>query len=312
MNKIPKILLIGAGKFGINHLRVLTELEKANKLVLKGIVVKTKKSAISLEKKYKVKTYTKFSTNLIKSVDAVQIVTPAATHFNLVNRFLNYTNVFVEKPLALKHKEALSLVKKAKTRNKVLFVGHIFRYHPMIKKLKEIIKPNLKSLYFIEGKYSGKSVPNNDSGATITYLHLFDIVDFLLEKEPLSVYATKSNPIRPDSKYEDEAKIICNYGKNLSAFFEVGWVGVKKQRILNLHFTTMNIYCDLINTKIEVETNSKKKIYRSSTDEPLKIEILQFIKSLSDKETNAHTAARIIKIVEKTYQSARTSRVVSL
>ena len=73
-------------------------------------------------------------------VDSVVIATPAVTHFELCRLVLETgRDVFVEKPLALTVKEGVALVKLAETKERILMVGHILRYHPAVIKLQEMI-----------------------------------------------------------------------------------------------------------------------------------------------------------------------------
>ena len=72
-----------------------------------------------------------------KKVDAVVIATSATTHFELTKKaLLSGKHVFVEKPLALKVKDAEELVKIAETEKRKLMVGHLLEYHPAVEKLK--------------------------------------------------------------------------------------------------------------------------------------------------------------------------------
>jgi len=64
-------------------------------------------------------------------LDAVVIASPAVTHFQMAQRFLDLgLHVFVEKPLAMTVQEGLRLVQQAQVFGKVLQVGHILEYHP--------------------------------------------------------------------------------------------------------------------------------------------------------------------------------------
>jgi UDP-2-acetamido-3-amino-2,3-dideoxy-glucuronate N-acetyltransferase len=73
-------------------------------------------------------------------IEALSISTPAETHFDLVKKGLMAgKHVFVEKPLCLKPEEGKELTKIANDRKRVLMVGHLLHYHPVVIKLKELI-----------------------------------------------------------------------------------------------------------------------------------------------------------------------------
>lgn len=68
----------------------------------------------------------------------VLVATPASSHFEYAKRALELgANVFVEKPLATSSAEAKVLVSLAKTREKLLFVGHSERFNPAFERFRE-------------------------------------------------------------------------------------------------------------------------------------------------------------------------------
>src|SRR5207247_4063053 len=75
------------------------------------------------------------------SIDAIALATPAATHYEMAKAAIEAgKDVFVEKPLAIDVKQGEDLVELAKSRRRILMVGHILRYHPAVLKLRELIQ----------------------------------------------------------------------------------------------------------------------------------------------------------------------------
>ena len=138
MQKPPRILLIGLGRFGQQHLKTLKLLENDGLVKIAGVVVRTVKSKDKWAKEFKFPVYCikDYDLNKLNSVDAVDIVTPSNTHAELAKRFLPHVNVFIEKPIAMDTNEALNLVQLAHESNHILMPGHIFRFHPVVKKMK--------------------------------------------------------------------------------------------------------------------------------------------------------------------------------
>jgi len=111
---IPKIVLVGTGRFGNNHLRNLVELDKKRIIQLLGVVEVDPKRLETVQKEYKIKTSTNYQI-FVNDADAFDVVTPAFTHYNLVKKMLSKKkHVFVEKPLTLDYYGAIKLVKLAK------------------------------------------------------------------------------------------------------------------------------------------------------------------------------------------------------
>ena len=74
------------------------------------------------------------------TIDAVAIITPVASHFELGMAALRAgKSVWIEKPVTASSEEAKRLADEADKRNKVLFVDHTFIYTGAVRKLRELI-----------------------------------------------------------------------------------------------------------------------------------------------------------------------------
>ncbi|OUW17162.1 MAG: oxidoreductase [Opitutales bacterium TMED158] len=75
-----------------------------------------------------------------ESIDAVAIATPATTHVDLATKALAAgKDVYIEKPLALDVRRGEALVEEANRLGRILMVGHLLWYHPVVLKLKRLI-----------------------------------------------------------------------------------------------------------------------------------------------------------------------------
>src|SRR5689334_21793018 len=103
---MTKVLLLGLGRWGINHLRNL------NSLPIELYVAEVNSSQLEPARKLGLPPE-RLTTNyrdFAGRVDAAVIVTPAHTHFSLCQEFLNAgKDVFVEKPLTLAPAESKTL-----------------------------------------------------------------------------------------------------------------------------------------------------------------------------------------------------------
>jgi predicted dehydrogenase len=74
------------------------------------------------------------------AITGVAIATRAETHFTLAKQALAAgKHVFVEKPLVLNEAEADELIEQAKSVDRALMVGHLLRYHPLFRRMLEIV-----------------------------------------------------------------------------------------------------------------------------------------------------------------------------
>src|SRR5438445_9587590 len=124
MQQAKRILLIGIGRWGTNHLRVLQSLP-IQLFVAERDAKRLDSSGISQSHR------TSDAHSLFPVIDAAVVVTPADTHFEMCRDLLEAgKDVFVEKPISLKSAHAKELNELAKRNGLILQVGHIFRFDP--------------------------------------------------------------------------------------------------------------------------------------------------------------------------------------
>src|SRR6478609_6787597 len=105
-----KILLLGIGRWGANHLRVLNSLPI--ELFVAEFDSKRLDSAraLGLDEQHVSTNYRDFASK----VDAAVVVTPAPSHFELCRELMAMgKDVFVEKPITLESKHASALASLA-------------------------------------------------------------------------------------------------------------------------------------------------------------------------------------------------------
>ena len=135
-DKKPKIGVVGAGHLGKHHIKHLSNHKGVDFL---GVFDINEDSLKNICDEFSVKPL-KSLEELISLCEAVNIVTPTNTHFDIARKFLNQKkDVFIEKPITNTVEEALSLINLAKTNKCILQVGHIERFNPTINKLKELV-----------------------------------------------------------------------------------------------------------------------------------------------------------------------------
>ena len=194
--------VIGAGVWGKNHIRIFSEVEDANLVKIADL---NEKNMNGMSNTFKIKTTTDYKEILNDSeIEAVSICTPASTHYKIIKEALESgKHVLVEKPLTLNSKEGEELVELAKNKNKILMVGHIFRFNPGVLRLKEEIKKGtFGKIYFMYGSRMGLMTPRDDCGVVFDFaLHDIDTFCFLLDDQPIEVNTVTNSYTK--SKFED-------------------------------------------------------------------------------------------------------------
>src|SRR5208337_93715 len=157
-----KVLLLGIGRWGANHLRVLHSLPiELYVSELDGKRLETARK-LGIPDDHLSANYKDFA----GLVEAAVIVTPAQSHFTLCKEFLEAgKDVFVEKPLALSNAETKKLAELADRRKRILQVGHILRFDPATLWLRDAVQSGqFGRVNMIRGHFGGFKRPRNDSG----------------------------------------------------------------------------------------------------------------------------------------------------
>ena len=119
-----KVALIGYGYWGPKLAR---NIQNSNNFQIDCIVDSSKKNLNNAKKIFPTsKFYINYKKLDISKLDLVVISTPTKTHYQLAKYFLKYTNVLIEKPLALNSNHVLKLEKISKTYKKKLIVDYPF------------------------------------------------------------------------------------------------------------------------------------------------------------------------------------------
>lgn len=292
MGKIFNVMLIGAGEFGKNYIRILKKLENEGRILFKGVIVKTKESKAKIISEYGIDAFDSFDEGILKDVDAAIIAAPPATHYELAKKCLEYTNVLVEKPLAEDYAHAKELKDIADKSKRTLMAGHIFRFHPAVKKLREILTPFLKQVIGINGRFTNPISSDRQRGISLEMLHLYDILDYVLEKEPIMQIGLKRKRVEI---------VSLRYPGNVDANIEIGWRGIDKKRRLAFYLSdSKEILCNLIESEIRITDKGKEEtISCIQGQEPLEMEICAFLDAIEGKTReypDGNVGARIVKI----------------
>lgn len=310
----PRILLIGAGHFGKHHFNNLKQLDKEGKIDFVGAVVKSEKSN-NIQNNTGINFYFDLTDSLLSEVDAVDIVTPPSTHTELTKKCLNFTNVFLEKPITLSTAEGLQLDKISKEKNKILFLGHIYRFHPAIIKLKEILKNSDSKPSQIECVFGDKpDKVTQDCGILYSDLHGFDIIDYLFDEEPQTIFSSGSK-MREDSKFEDEVITDLDYKSGLKGIVKLSWNTSLKVRSIKIIFSDKIIKVNLITQEIFVQKNDDvDEEIVIAKEMPLMAELNKFVDVLmgnDEKYPNAIVGTRIVNIASYAERSLREHKKVN-
>jgi predicted dehydrogenase len=289
---IPKILLVGAGRFGKHHLRILKEFHDEGRIELVGAVIRNPEKRLLIESEYGVRTFAALSPKLLSAVDAVDIVTPPETHYAITKKCLEYTNVLVEKPLAMRHDHAKELEALAQLKGRILMVGHIFRFHPLSHALKALLERSGMPQK-IRGEFINPTSSDQQRDPAFELLHLFDIIDYLWNIGPDSVFSHHA---------ERMSTVDFHYGNGSLAHFDLGWKGDEKKRTLIFKYPRRTLVADFEKGEIDIITKEGQKKHVYQVAEPLTRELESFVAAIrghSKNEVDPAVGTRIVSIAER-------------
>lgn len=132
-----RVAVIGVGHLGKSHARIYESLPSAD---LVGVVDVREEEAQGVAREHGVEfTVDPFELPRDWEVEAVSIVTPTSTHGELASHFLRRgIDVLVEKPMTRTIEEGTRLCEIAATHARILQVGHVERYNPVVKAVREL------------------------------------------------------------------------------------------------------------------------------------------------------------------------------
>ena len=134
-----KVAVLGVGSLGKEHARLYAELAAAGPVEFAGVFDTNGEAAGKIAKKYSVRAFSSVA-EATASSDALSVVTPTNTHFDLAKTLLQQgKHVLVEKPMTDNTEQAAELVQLAQQRQSVLQVGHVERFNPVFKYLETVV-----------------------------------------------------------------------------------------------------------------------------------------------------------------------------
>jgi len=309
-----KIGVIGAGSWGKNHLRVLSKLHEA-KLV--AVCDKDVLKAKELGERYGIKRYSSFK-NLLEEaqVEAVTVCTPTTTHFKIALKALECgKHVFVEKPMVSTSDEAKTLLAKVKETELTLMVGFIERFNPGVQRVKTLIKSgDLGDVVLAFARRVGRWPERiGDVGVVKdTAIHDLDIMRFLFEQEPKSLYARMGSL---GHKYEDYVQVMLGFNGIQTGFIEANWLTPSKKRTLTVTCGNALVTLDYLTQKIFIEDISGLQEMNSTWKEPLVLELKNFVKSVIEDRAPLVTGRdglQALTLAELAIESAKRNAVITV
>lgn len=327
-----KAIVVGVGSMGANHVRVLSNISK---IELCGVVELNEEIGRRIAERFKTKYYRSIGELLEEhKPDMACVAVPTAYHRGVTETLLaNNIHVLIEKPIASSSDEGRELKLLASAKNLKLLPGHIERYNPVVRQLKEHLDgAELGKIYRIEVTRAGP-FPHRiqDTGVTRDLaVHDLDVMSYLLNLMPEAVFCTKQQLIH--SSEEDAVAAIIQYPNDIVCILNVNWTSPTKTRTIKVFGQRGMFSVNYMEQEIRFYENaaqvSKEVLWEQPTisegreikypvnkSEPLANEIDYFIQAIEkdlDLSEEVDSSINALKIIEAMDQSSQAKEYITL
>jgi predicted dehydrogenase len=321
-----RVGVIGYGYWGPNIVRNLHGLESAS---VEIVCDKSSAALARARKTYPGITTTTDPLEVLCSprVDAVAVITPVWTHYELAKTALeNGKHVFVEKPFTSNSAQAQELIELAARKKLIIMVDHTFLFTGAVRKIRELTeRGELGDLYYYDSLRVNLGLFQHDVSVIWDLApHDLSIMDHLIKKEPEAVVATGEKHL---NGVEDVAFMTIYFPQNVIAHINVNWLSpVKIRTTLIGGQKKMLVWNDLVaDEKIRVydkgvQINGGEGIhnvlvsYRTGDMwapqieqlEALRVELSYFADCIMNSKTphnDGHAGLRVVRMLEAAERS---------
>ena len=323
-----RIGVLGYGYWGPNIVRNLRSLDGCQV----AMVCDRSSAALKrLKQAYPDQAVTTDSSELLTSadIDAVAVVTPVCTHFELAKAALkNGKHVFVEKPFTSTIQQAEELIELAERKNLRIMVDHTFLFTGAVRKMRQLIDEGvLGDLYYYDSTRVNLGLFQHDVSVIWDLApHDLSIMDFLIQAKPDAVVATGEAHL---NGHVDVAFITVYFPGNTIAHINVNWLSpVKIRTTLIGGEKKMLVWNDLeADEKIKIydkgaQMNNGRELYellvsyrsgdmwapRVEQTEALKVELNYFVDCVARNETPLNdgvAGSRVVRLLEAADRSLK-------
>jgi predicted dehydrogenase len=292
---LPRIAVVGAGAFGRNHVRVLSQSPDAR---LAGVFDADASRAAEAARTPGCPVFATLE-ELAGAADAAIVATPTSTHADLGCRLMELgLDVLVEKPIAPDLASARALLETAVRRGRILQVGHLERFNPAILELEKVIT---KPLFFEVHRLSEFSPRSLDVDVVLDLMiHDLDIVLSLTRQTPDEIRAAGISILSPKV---DIANVRLQFPSGCVANLTASRVSterVRKLRLFQPHEYISLDYSrqDAVRFAVDPPMSIRFAPLTVVKDEPLRLELEHFIGCVTARREPRVSGAQALAALE--------------
>ncbi len=310
---VADVAVFGCGYWGKNLVRIFHGLQR-----LKCVCDLRQEPLRQVELQYGVETTQDVQAVLRdERIRAVVIAAPAVEHFDLAKRsLLANKDVFVEKPLALRSQDGRELVELASRQKRILMVGHILEYHPVIETIKRLITDGeLGKIQYIYSSRLNLGKLRTEENILWSFApHDISVILSLMGEGPTRASAQGGSYLNPP--IVDTTLSTLDFASGVKAHIFVSWLHpFKEQKLAIIGSQKMAVFDDiqpedklvLYSHRIDwfdrkpVATKDGGQVIPVPNKEPLRAECEHFLDCVLTRRTprtDGESALRVLEVLE--------------
>jgi predicted dehydrogenase len=328
-----KVAVLGVGSLGKEHARIYAEMAAAGQIEFAGVHDVSPQHAARIAEKYRAPIFASVD-EAIAGADALSVVTPTHTHFDLARRVLGAgKHALVEKPMTDNAAQAAELVQLAREKRAVLQVGHVERFNPVLAYLEKVATdPRFIETHRLS-PYPNRST---DIGVVLDLMiHDLDVVLGFVRSEVASVDAVG---IQVLSQSEDIANARLRFANGCVANLTASRISPERMRkirvfsggempsYVSLDYRAQEGFITRVAREGEEESSLLKKLLRGKDsaivsefagrkivrepvpiekDEPLKLELRDFVRCIQSQQTPKVSGASAKRALDLAFEITR-------
>ena len=237
--------LAGAGHLGKFHIECLQRIEEFQFI---GFYDSDEERAQEIASKYNVAYFPSFD-ELLDSVEALCIVTPTITHYDLARKAIDRNkHLFIEKPLTDNPSTSFELAEQVLKHNLVGRVGHVERYNPAYVAAKKL---GIHSPLFIEAH---RLSPFNVRGLDVPVIMdlMIHDIDLVLSMVDSEVDHIEANGVGVAGQSADICNARITFKNNAVANLTASRISLKQMRKLRLFQRDQYMAIDFLEHEVQV------------------------------------------------------------
>lgn len=257
----PRLGVIGAGAWGINHVRLLATDPGCELIAVADHDPAARARALQISPH--VRLY-EDARALIddRTIDGVVISSPARTHAELsIAALVAGKHVLVEKPAAMTLADARRVEHLAASSGTAFLIGHLMVYHPAVVRLRDLLRSGeLGRLHYVHSTRANLGRLRQDENALWSFgPHELSMLDYLIGQMPATVTARGQCVLQPS--IEDVVFVTLRYRTGQMAHLHLSWLHPRKER-------TLTVVCSRKMVEFDDVSAEKLRIYDKGYDQP--------------------------------------------